>query len=204
MRNRTNPRHGHDHNDRHFARAERGGGWDHDHGHDHGRTHEGRMRGGRGIGGRRGRVFDHGDLRLVMLQLIAERPRHGYEIIKAIEELVGGAYSPSPGVVYPTLTMLEELGHVTVAEHDGKKLHALTDQGRASLEDNRQAVEALQARMAQIAGTRAEEPPPAVIRATENLKLALRLKLQHGGMTAEQARTIAAALDAAATAVEQA
>jgi len=186
----------------------RGGGWDHDHdhAHDHGydRVREGRLREGRGVGGRRGRVFDHGDLRLVMLQLIAEKPRHGYEIIKAIEERGGGAYSPSPGVVYPTLTMLEELGHVTVAEQDGKKLHALTEAGRAYLEENRGAVEALQARMAQVAATRAEEPPPSVIRATENLKLALRLKLQQGRLSEEQARAVAAALDAAATAVEQA
>jgi DNA-binding PadR family transcriptional regulator len=114
------------------------------------------MREGGGLGGRRGRVFDHGDLRLVVLQLIAEKPRHGYEIIKAVEELVGGAYSPSPGVIYPTLTMLEDLGHATVTEQDGKKLHALTDQGRAYLEENRPAVEALQARMAQIAGSRAK------------------------------------------------
>ncbi len=208
MRFGTNTRHGQRDDHRRFARGMRGGGWGHDHdlGHEHGhdRVREGRLREGRGIGGRRGRVFDHGDLRLVVLQLIAEKPRHGYEIIKAIEERVGGAYSPSPGVVYPTLTMLEELGHVTVAEQDGKKLHALTEAGRAYLDENRQAVEALQARMAQVAAMRAEEPPPSVIRATENLKLALRLKLQQGGMTAEQARAVAAALDAAAAAVEQA
>jgi len=211
----------HRHTTRHalhrFARAMRGGsGWDHDrghrHDHDHGhgsgghdRTHEGRTREGHGFGGRRGRVFDHGELRLVMLQLIAEKPRHGYEIIKAIEERVGGAYSPSPGVVYPTLTMLEELGHVTVTELDGKKLHALTDLGRAHLAENQAAVAALQARMAGIAATtRAEDPPPPVIRATENLKLALRLKFRQGRLTDDQARTIAAALDAAAAAVEQA
>src|SRR5277367_721362 len=138
---------------RRFARAMRGGGWEHDHGpghgpdhghgHGHDREREGRTRDGRGYG-RRGRVFDHGDLRLVVLQLIAEKPRHGYEIIKAIEEKVGGAYSPSPGVVYPTLTMLEELGHVTVAEQDGKKLHALTDAGREYLDANRPAIDALQ------------------------------------------------------------
>jgi DNA-binding PadR family transcriptional regulator len=193
--------HGHDEGRGHrrFARSERDG-WDH--GHDHER-HGGRMRDGSRFGGRRGRVFDHGDLRLVVLQLIAEKPRHGYEIIKAIEELVGGAYSPSPGVVYPTLTMLEELGHVTVAEQDGKKLHALTEQGAAYLAENRGAVEALQARMARVAASRAEDPPPSVVRATENLKLALRLKLQQGGVTAEQARAIAAALDAAARAVEE-
>jgi DNA-binding PadR family transcriptional regulator len=139
-----------------------------------------------------------------MLQLIADKPRHGYEIIKAIEDLVGGAYSPSPGVVYPTLTMLEELGHVTMTEQDGKKLHALTDQGRAYLAENRAAIDALQARMAEIAAVRAEAPPPTVIRAIENLKLALRLKLQQGGLSDDQARTIATTLDAAAAAVEQA
>jgi len=67
---------------------------------------------GRGRGGwRGGRVFDQGDLKYVILQLLAEKPRHGYEIIKAIEEQVAGAYSPSPGVIYPTLTLLEELGY---------------------------------------------------------------------------------------------
>jgi DNA-binding PadR family transcriptional regulator len=229
MRNRTNTRHDH----RRFARATRGGTWDpgsdHGHGsdrghgsddgrgsdrghggdrgrdHGHGRMHDGHMRDGGRHGGRRGRVFDHGDLRLVVLQLIAEKPRHGYEIIKAIEERVGGAYSPSPGVVYPTLTMLEELGHVTVTEQDGKKLQTLTDAGRAYLAENRDVVEALQARMARVAAaSRAEDPPPSVIRATENLKLALRLKLHQGHLTYDQARTIAATLDAAAAAVEQA
>ena len=70
-----------------------------------------------GHGGRSGlgRFFAHGDLRLVILHLIAEKPRHGYEIIKAIEEQVGGAYSPSPGVIYPTLTLLEEIGYQLVA-----------------------------------------------------------------------------------------
>jgi len=206
MHNRTDTLHDHGHghgrDHRRFARTTRDGGWDQEHGHD--RMHAGRTRESRGFGGRRGRVFDHGDLRLVVLRLIEEKPRHGYEIIKAIEELVGGAYSPSPGVVYPTLTMLEELGQVTVTEQDGKKLHALTDQGRAYLEENRQAVEALQARMARVAATRIEAAPPSVVRATENLRLALRLKLQQGRLTAEQARTVAAALDAAATAVEQA
>jgi len=74
---------------------------------------------GRGLRGHHGprraeRVFDQGDLRFVILKLISQAPSHGYEIIKAIEEKVGGAYSPSPGVIYPTLTLLEELGYVTV------------------------------------------------------------------------------------------
>ena len=94
---------------------------------------------------RRGaRVFGHGGLRLVLLQLIAEQPRHGYELIKAIEERLHGSYSPSPGVVYPTLTHLEELGLVSVsAEAGGRKLHTATDTGRAHLEAHRAEVEAL-------------------------------------------------------------
>jgi len=82
MRSESNRQHGQRDDHRRFARGMRGGGWDHDHdhAHDHGydRVREGRLREGRGVGGRRGRVFDHGDLRLVMLQLIAEKPRHGY------------------------------------------------------------------------------------------------------------------------------
>src|ERR1700723_3383952 len=91
----------------------------------------GRHRGLAGHMGRRAeRVFDQGDLRFVILKLISEQPRHGYEIIKAIEEKVGGAYSPSPGVIYPTLTLLEDLGYVTAADGNegGKKLHAITAQ----------------------------------------------------------------------------
>jgi hypothetical protein len=85
------------------------------------------LRGHRHRGGGRsglGRFFAHGDLRLVILQLIAEKPRYGYEVIKAIEEQAAGAYSPSPGVVYPTLTLLEELGYVTVSSGEaGRKQH---------------------------------------------------------------------------------
>src|ERR1700757_701318 len=76
---------------------------------------------GGGHGGRLGRFFDHGDLRYVLLGLIAERPRHGYELIKAIEEKFGGMYSPSPGVIYPTLTLLEELGSMRTESGGGTK-----------------------------------------------------------------------------------
>lgn len=105
-----------------------------------------------GAGGRRGggggRVFGHGGLRLVLLQLIADKPRHGYELIKAIEDRLNGAYSPSPGVIYPTLTLLEEMGHVTVTADGGRKLHTLTDAGRDHLAEHRTEVDALLARMA--------------------------------------------------------
>ena len=97
------------------------------------------MHGGRGG---RGRVFDQGDLRFVLLGLIAEKPRHGYEIIKEIEDRLGGAYSPSPGVIYPTLTLLEELGYASVTEDGGKKLYAITPEGEAALAANKAAVDA--------------------------------------------------------------
>lgn len=160
---------------------------------------------GRGGGrGGLGRFFAHGDLRLVILNLIAEKPSHGYEIIKAIEERVGGAYSPSPGVIYPTLTLLEELGYVTTEAGAAKKLHTITEQGRAFLEANRPTLDALLARMAQVSEAQPGEPPPQILRAMENLKFALRLRLSRGALTAEQADAVAAALDAAATGVEKA
>jgi DNA-binding PadR family transcriptional regulator len=90
------------------------------------------MHAGRGRHG--GRPLGTGDLRLVLLQLISEAPRHGYEIIRAIEERTGGAYSPSPGVIYPTLTMLDELGHVVASQAEGgRKLHTITPEGQAVL-----------------------------------------------------------------------
>lgn len=157
--------------------------------------------GGRGLR----RFFAHGDLRLVILHLIAEKPRHGYEIIKAIEEQVGGTYSPSPGVVYPTLTHLEELGYVSVssAGEAGRKLHEITKQGKAFLEANRPALEALLARMAEVSRVHAGGPPPQIMRAMENLKLALRLRLSRGPLSEKQAHAVAAVLDQAATNVER-
>jgi DNA-binding PadR family transcriptional regulator len=194
-RHSHNP-HGHVGHGRRFARGER---------RDEGLGF-GRMRhGGRGGRSGLGRFFAHGDLRLVILHLIAEKPRHGYEIIKAIEDQVGGAYSPSPGVIYPALTLLEELGYVTVtaAPEGGKKLHAITPQGRAFLEANRPALDALLARMEQASRDQGAEPPPQLVRAMENLKLALRLRLSRGPLSAEQVEALAAVLDTAATTVEK-
>jgi DNA-binding PadR family transcriptional regulator len=148
-------------------------------------------------------LFDHGELRLVVLALIAERPRHGYEIIKEIEERVAGTYSPSPGVIYPTLTMLEEIGHATVTESEGKKLYAMTADGSAWLAANQAAVDSALARMQAAGEAHGGGPAPEIIRATENLKLALRLRQGRGPLTPEQVRAIAAALDGAALAIER-
>src|SRR5262245_41978617 len=108
--------------------------------------------GGRhGFGGgdlmRAGRMLAQGDLRLIALALIAEQPRHGYEIIKLLEDKTAGWYSPSPGVVYPTLTFLEEAGYVTAQTEGAKKLYTITAEGRAHLEENRDFVDAVLEKM---------------------------------------------------------
>jgi DNA-binding PadR family transcriptional regulator len=92
---------------------------------------------------RAGRMLATGDLRLIALALIAEQPRHGYEIIKVLEEKTEGWYSPSPGIVYPTLTYLEEAGYVTAQSEGAKKLYTITDEGRAHLDENRDFVDAV-------------------------------------------------------------
>jgi DNA-binding PadR family transcriptional regulator len=153
-------------------------------------------------GGRMGRFFDHGDLRLVVLKLIADKPSHGYELIKAVETAAGGAYTPSPGVIYPTLTLLEELAYVTAADAGGgKKLYTITEEGLAFLESNRQPVDGLFTRMAEAAAQSAAFSPQ-IMRARENLKTALRLKLTAGALSPEQVAAIARIMDDAATAIE--
>ncbi len=99
---------------------------------------------------RAGRMLAQGDLRLLALSFIAEAPRHGYEIIKLVEEKTADWYSPSPGIVYPTLTYLEEAGYVTAAAEGSKKLYAITAEGRAYLEANRDVVDAVLDRLARL------------------------------------------------------
>jgi len=136
--------------------------------------------------------------------MIAEKPRHGYELIKAIEDQLGGSYSPSPGVVYPTLTMLEELGYATVAPTEGgKKLYTVTAEGTAHLDANRNAVEGVFARMREVGAAYGGGPAPQILRAMENLRMALRLRMGRGPLTDEQVRAITTALDGAATQVER-
>ena len=120
-----------------------------------GRRHFGGGFGGRhGMGGgemmRAGRMLAQGDLRLIALALIAEQPRHGYEIIKLLEEKTADWYSPSPGIVYPTLTYLEDAGYVTAQTEGTKKLYSITEEGRAHLEANRDFVDTVLERLAAI------------------------------------------------------
>jgi DNA-binding PadR family transcriptional regulator len=152
----------------------------------------------------RGRIFDNGDLRFVILRLISEKPRYGYEIIKAIEEKLGGSYAPSPGVVYPTLTLLEELGYVTVTMGEGtKKLHTITAEGTAALEANKSAVDGLFERMEQAGAAFGKGRSPQIMRAVENFRMALRMKTSQGALNEEQVRKIVDAIDGAVKAIEQ-
>lgn len=106
--------------------------------------------GGRGFGWhgfRAGRKLGGNDLQLLVLALLADKPYHGYEIMKALEERSGGFYSPSPGMVYPALTYLEEIGYASVEAEGAKKLYRITDAGRAHLEQNRRVVDAIMAQL---------------------------------------------------------
>ena len=171
----------------------------------HGRHSGDKEAGGHGRRGGRhrlGRFFEHGDLRLVILQLIAEKPRHGYEIIKAIEEKAGGAYTPSPGAVYPTLTLLEDLGHLTVTDGEGgRRLHTITEEGAASLVANRKAVEAIFARIAQAGAS--SGPAPRIRQALDKLEQTLRLRLSRGPLDEPQIQHVVSKLDEASAAIEQ-
>ena len=164
----------------------------------------------RALHGRRGRhgggrVFDQGDLRWVILQLISEKPSHGYELIRQIEARLGGAYSPSPGVIYPTLTLLEEMGLVAPIGSDGaKKAFGITDEGAKALADNAAVVEGIFARIAQVAERAGGGPAPQIVRAMENVRTALRLRLERGRLSEAQVSAVAKALDDAAQVIEQA
>jgi DNA-binding PadR family transcriptional regulator len=164
--------------------------------------HFGHHRGGRDR--RSGRIFDHGELRYLVLHLIAERPRYGYELIKAIEDQFGGMYSPSPGVIYPTLTLLEELGHLRPETAEGpRKLYSITEEGTAFLAANRTLVDAILGRMAEASRAYAGGPAPEIRRALHNLQEALSIRLGKGPLDAAQVHAITDALDRVAGEIER-
>ena len=202
------PHFGHHHHNHHChaPRSEHEDGCSGGRGRHHGAPGDERMHGGRGGRGG-GRVFGHGGLRFVLLQLIADKPSHGYELIKAIEDRLGGSYAPSPGVVYPTLTLLEEMGYLSVetADGGGRKRYSITPTGQEFLAANRETADAMMARMSggvDGAGPRGGRPPQ-VTRAIENLKLAMRMRLSGTPLTEQQAHDFAAVLDSAAQQLER-
>lgn len=162
---------------------------------------------GPGPGGpfsRGGRFFEHGMLRLVILALVAEQPRHGYEIIKELEERTSGLYAPSAGVIYPTLTLLEETGDIEVQATDGaKKLYTATEAGRATLEENRKAIDAVFARFEAIRSAAKPERDPRIMRAIDNFRTALAMKARSGNLSTEQISTLTKLLDETARKIEE-
>ena len=147
------------------------------------------------------RMFAAGDLRFVILKLLAEKPSHGYELIKSIQERLGGSYAPSPGVIYPMLTMLEEMGQATVTAEGARKLYAITEAGQQSLAENEKTVEAIFARMEQSRAEQTSGPMQQIERAVANFRMALRMK--PGPLTTEQIHAITDIIDAAAKQIER-
>jgi DNA-binding PadR family transcriptional regulator len=153
--------------------------------------------------GRRGRMFDGGELRLVLLKLIADEPRHGYDLIRAVEELTEGAYAPSPGVVYPTLTMLQDMDLIAEAGEGGpRKAFSITEAGRAHLEEKADEVSALFDRL-EGAGHRRRAGGAPIQRAVGNLLSAVWHRVTRDGIDEKTLHDIAAILDEAAQKIER-
>ena len=165
---------------------------------------EGRMRGpGHGRRGGGGRMLGHGALRWVLLAIIADKPSHGYELIKDIESRMGGTYAPSPGVIYPSLALLEDLGAVSVAAEGGKKRYAITDEGRRLLLENAEALAHIDMKMKALRGR--PDRPARIAQAIEAVRNATHQRLtQEPPLTAAEVEAIADLLDAVAEKVRQA
>ena len=158
--------------------------------------------GGRGRGRRR--MFDPGELRLVLLKLIADQPRHGYDLIRAIEELTHGAYAPSPGVVYPTLTMLQDMGLIEEAKGEGaRKVFQVTKDGKAHLAEKEDEVAGLFERLEDVGGDQRKAGGAPIRRAVGNLLSALWHRATREDMDEARLHEIAAILDEAAQKIER-
>jgi DNA-binding PadR family transcriptional regulator len=160
--------------------------------------------GDRGRRGRRGRMFETGELRLVLLKLIADEPRHGYDLIRAIEELTGGDYAPSPGVVYPTLTLLQDMGLIEEAQAEGaRKPFQVTAEGRSHIEENAAEIEELFERLEATGSSRRRTHRPEMGRAVANLMTALRNRVAHEGWNEALLNEVVDILDDAAQRIER-
>jgi DNA-binding PadR family transcriptional regulator len=149
-------------------------------------------------------MFGQGELRLALLALIHEEPRHGYELIKAIEELTGGEYAPSPGAVYPTLQMLQDEGLIAEAEAEGsRKPFETTVEGIAELDERKDEVDALMARLAQHAERQESARSPDLFRAMGNLAMVLKHRARAGKLDKETIDQIVDLVDELAKKVER-
>ena len=160
--------------------------------------------GRRGFAGGGGeRLFDSGDLKLVILQLLSEKPSYGYELIKTMEERLSGGYAPSPGVVYPTLTLLEEEGLAAPSQSDaGKKVYTVTEAGQAFLKENKRRLDDVMQRLEHAGRGFQRGRSPQIMRAFMNLRDAVRARVTREGLSPEQLKKIAEAIDQAAKTID--
>jgi DNA-binding PadR family transcriptional regulator len=149
-------------------------------------------------------MFDGGELRLILLKLIADEPRHGYELIRAIEALSGEAYAPSPGVVYPTLTLLSEMDLIVEEPSEGsRKRFAITDAGTAQIAERQAALDLALARLASLAQKAERVDSGPVRRAMHNLRFAVQQRLEKEGADNQTLFDIAALIDEAVNKIER-
>ncbi len=158
---------------------------------------------GRGFGHGRERLFDAGDIKLVMLKLLSEQPSYGYQLIKAMEERLGGGYTPSAGVVYPTLTLLEEEGLATSSVTDGKKVYSITPEGLGYLDANAIRIGQLFERIEETGRGFRRGRSPEIMKAFMDLRGAVVSKVWRKNPTPEQIKKIAEAIHAAAEAIDK-
>jgi len=157
----------------------------------------------RGFGGRE-RLFDAGDIRLVILKLLAEQPSYGYQLIKTMEERLAGGYTPSAGVIYPTLTLLEEEGLASASvSESNKKVYSVTPEGLAFLEQHKQRVDELFARLEEAGDEFRRGRSPEIMKAFMNLRGAVAARVGRRNPSPEQIRRIAEAIDAAAKSIDE-
>lgn len=157
----------------------------------------------RGFGGG-GRLFDAGDLKLVILKLLSEEPSYGYQLMKKMEDRLAGGYSPSAGVIYPTLTLLEEEGLASASTSpENKKVYTVTPAGLQFLEENKQRIEELFARLEEARGGFERGRSPEMMKAFMNLRGAVMARMFRGNVTPEQIKKITEAINAAAKAIDE-
>jgi DNA-binding PadR family transcriptional regulator len=146
---------------------------------------------------------ERGEIRYLVLDAIKERPRHGYEVIQHIEERAGGTYRPSPGVIYPTLQMLEELGHAAVVEQEGRKAYAITDAGRADLAQNERSVSDFYDRFEEEPWESYADDIADVMRGLGRLMRTFRIAVRRSRMTPETMRAIKKVVEDAMASIEE-
>lgn len=158
----------------------------------------------RGFGGGRERLFDAGDVKLAILKLLSEQPSYGYQLIKTMEQRLGGGYTPSAGVIYPTLTMLDEEGLVSVSKMEGsKKVYALTPEGTRYLDGNKERVAELFQRLEHTGEQFRRGRSPEMMKAFMNLRGAIMARIARQSASPELIRKIAAVLDTAAKTIDE-